>query len=555
MARTRLGQLLIDRGLITPEQVEAAMAESARTGVRMGQLVVSQGLITERQLMESLAAQVGLDYVDLDETRIDLTATNVISDALARRYNALPIAWDGPVLVMAMADPSNVLAIDDIRSVSGADIRVVVATRPAIEAAINRVYRMAENVEELSGGDSASDHEELAAVRAITEDAPIVKLANSLINQAIQDRASDIHIEPTEHDVRIRYRIDGVLHEVMRSPKRAQAGLISRVKIMADLDISERRLPQDGRISVALGGRRVDLRVATLPTVYGEKIVLRVLDKGTAMLDLPDLGFLPETLTRYRTMFEKPYGTILVTGPTGSGKSTTLYATLNQLNDVGKNVITVEDPVEYRLAGINQMQVNPKAGLTFAAALRTILRADPDIVLVGEIRDRETASIAMEAALTGHLVLSTLHTNDAASTPTRLIEMGLEPYLVSSAVDCVVAQRLVRRLCEKCKTAEPPTAAQLAIFEWDVESASVPKELFHAVGCGACSRTGYQGRFALHEVMLVTEDLKAMIADRSHPEDIEKQAISQGMATLREVGMVHARNGTTSLEELLRVVA
>jgi type IV pilus assembly protein PilB len=432
----------------------------------------------------------------------------------------------------------------------------VVATRAAIETAINRVYRMSESVEDLtSAGDLATDHEELAAVRAITEDAPVVKLANSLISQAIQDRASDIHIEPTEHDVRIRYRIDGVLHEVMRAPRRVQSGLISRIKIMADLDIAERRMPQDGRISVTINSRKVDLRVATLPTVYGEKIVLRVLDKGTAMLDLPDLGFLPETLTRYRTMFEKPYGTILVTGPTGSGKSTTLYATLNQLNDASKNVVTVEDPVEYRLAGINQIQVNPKAGLTFAAALRTILRADPDIVLVGEIRDRETAGIAMEAALTGHLVLSTLHTNDAASTPTRLIEMGLEPYLVSSAVDCVVAQRLVRRLCEKCKVAGAPTAAELAVFDWDIESAGLPAELFHPVGCGACSRTGYQGRFALHEVMLVTEELKGMVADRAHPEDIEKSAISQGMATLREVGMVHTRHGTTSLEELLRVVA
>jgi type IV pilus assembly protein PilB len=341
----------------------------------------------------------------------------------------------------------------------------------------------------------------------------------------------------------------------MRSPKRVQSGLVSRIKIMADLDIAERRMPQDGRMSAVIAGRQIDLRVATLPTVYGEKIVMRVLDKGTALLDLGELGFLPGTLNRYKAMFEKPYGTILVTGPTGSGKSTTLYATLNQLNDPTKNIITVEDPVEYRLPGINQVQINPKAGLTFAAALRTILRADPDILLVGEIRDRETAMIAMEAALTGHLVLSTLHTNDASSTPTRLVEMGLEPYLVSSAVDCVVAQRLIRRLCERCKTAFFPTRADLNALGWDLDDELVPDELFQPVGCGACSRTGYQGRFALHEVMMVTDEIKTMVAERGHPEDIRKVAVAQGMSTLRQTGLAHVRNGLTSVEELLRVVA
>jgi type IV pilus assembly protein PilB len=327
-----------------------------------------------------------------------------------------------------------------------------------------------------------------------------------------------------------------------------QSGLISRIKIMADLDIAERRVPQDGRVSAVIAGRQIDLRVATLPTVYGEKIVMRVLDKGTAVLDLADLGFLPETLERYESMFQKPYGTILVTGPT-------LYATLNQLNDPSKNVITVEDPVEYRLAGINQVQINPKAGLTFAAALRTILRADPDIVLVGEIRDRETATIAMEAALTGHLVLSTLHTNDSTSTPTRLVEMGIEPYLVSSAVDCVVAQRLIRRLCERCKMAYFPTRADIEAMGWDLDDEDMPEELYQPMGCGACSRTGYQGRFALHEVLMITEEIKAMIAERSHPEDIRKVAISQGMKTLRQVGMLQVQNGNTSIEELLRVVS
>jgi type IV pilus assembly protein PilB len=555
MAKVQLGTLLVERGLCTPVQVDAAVAEQARTGTSLGRVLVAQGTITETDLVAALAAQVGLEFVDLHDRQVDPTAAGAVSDALARRYQALPISWEGTTLVVAMADPSNVLAIDDIRSVTGADVRVVVATRTAIEAAINRVHRLDADVEDVTVALEVVEEVDLASLREVTEDAPIVKLANLLIRQAIQDRASDIHIEPTEHDVRIRYRIDGVLHEVMRSPKRVQSGLISRVKIMADLDIAERRMPQDGRLSAVIAGRQIDLRVATLPTVHGEKIVLRVLDKGTALLDLGELGFLPATLNRYRAMFEKPYGTILVTGPTGSGKSTTLYATLNQLNDPSKNVITVEDPVEYRLPGINQVQVNPKAGLTFAAALRTILRADPDILLVGEIRDRETATIAMEAALTGHLVLSTLHTNDASSTPTRLVEMGLEPYLVSSAVDCVVAQRLIRRLCERCKTAYFPTRADLTALGWDLDDEAVPDELFQPVGCGACSRTGYQGRFALHEVMLVSEELKAMVAERAHPEDIRKVAVAQGMGTLRQTGLAHVRNGLTSVEELLRVVA
>jgi type IV pilus assembly protein PilB len=556
MVKLQLGTLLMQRGLVTQAQLDAALLQQARTGVSLGRALVDDGVITESDLVSALAAQMGLEFVDLDERTIDPMAAGAINDALTRRYQALPIAWEGGTLVVAMADPSNVLAVDDIRSVTAADVRVVVATRAAIEAAINRFHRLDADVEGVTSValDETPDDEELASIREVTEDAPIVKLANLLIRQAIQDRASDIHIEPTEHDVRIRYRIDGVLHEVMRSPKRVQSSLLSRIKIMADLDIADRRMPQDGRLSAVIAGRQVDLRVATLPTVYGEKIVMRVLDKGTALLDLADLGFLPGTLSRYKTMFEKPYGTILVTGPTGSGKSTTLYATLNQLNDPSKNIITVEDPVEYRLPGINQVQVNPRAGLTFAAALRTILRADPDIILVGEIRDRETASIAMEAALTGHLVLSTLHTNDASSTPARLIEMGLEPYLVSSSIDCVVAQRLVRRLCERCKVAYFPTRADLVALGWDLEGEEPPGELFQALGCGACSRTGYQGRFAVHEVMMVTEEVKSMVAERAHPEDVRKVAVSQGMATLHQVGNAQVRNGVTSVEEMLRVV-
>jgi type IV pilus assembly protein PilB len=321
---------------------------------------------------------------------------------------------------------------------------------------------------------------------------------------------------------------------------------------MADINIAERRVPQDGRVSAVIAGKAVDLRVATLPTVYGEKVVLRILDKSTALLQLADLGFLPEALERYETAYRKPYGTILLTGPTGSGKSTTLYATLNQINHPSKNIITVEDPVEYRLAGINQVQVNNKAGMTFAAALRSILRSDPDIVLVGEIRDRETATTAVEAALTGHLVLSTLHTNDAASTPTRLVEMGVEPFLVGSSLDCIVAQRLARKLCAKCKENYAPTAADLEAVGWDGEDE--PPELFRSVGCGACGRTGYHARFAIHEVLLVSEEIERMIVERAHTEDIKKVAMAQGMVTLRGAGMNQVRNGVTSVEEVLRVI-
>jgi type IV pilus assembly protein PilB len=555
--RIPLGSILLQRGLVTQQQLESAIAEQARTGQALGRVLIAHQLITDLDLVKALADQAGLEFVDLADQTVDPTAASMISDALARRYQALPIGWQDGTLIVAIADPANVLAVDDIRSVVGTDVRLVVSPRESIEAAINRVHRLDAEVNDVTSMAvvNADDEEELADLREVTEDAPIVKLANLIIRQGVQDRASDIHIEPTEFDVRIRYRIDGVLHEVMRPPKKVQSGLVSRLKIMADLNIAEKRIPQDGRVSANIAGKQVDLRVATLPTVYGEKVVMRVLDKGTSLLDLADLGFLPNTLTRYETMFHKPYGTILVTGPTGSGKSTTLYATLNQLNDPTKNIITVEDPVEYRLPGINQVQINNKAGLTFAAALRTILRADPDIVLVGEIRDRETATIAMEAALTGHLVLSTLHTNDAASTPTRLIEMGLEPYLVSSSVDCIVAQRLIRRLCERCKVAYFPTSGDLDVLGIDTELEEPPEELYQAVGCQACSKTGYAGRFALHEVMLVSEEIKGMVADRAHTEDIKKVSIAQGMYTLRRSGLAHVRQGNTSVEEMLRVVA
>ncbi|HKY77781.1 MAG TPA: ATPase, T2SS/T4P/T4SS family [Acidimicrobiia bacterium] len=551
--------MLLTEGLITQAQLDAALKAQAERGLPIGQLLVEDGAVTEAVLMAALARQLGLEFVDLAEYPIDRGAVALLPEAMARRILALPITWADDRLVVAMADPGNVLAVDDMRAVTGAEITIVVATRTQLSEAIDRFHRLDSEVDEVAqiAAEELAEDDDEALAGAAVEDAPIVKFVNLLIAQAVADRASDIHVEPTETDLRIRFRVDGVLHEVMHSPRSIQGGVISRLKVMADINIAERRIPQDGRISLNVAGKAIDLRVATLPTVYGEKVVMRILDKTRAQLSLPDLGFHPAVLPRFEACFRKPYGTILVTGPTGSGKSTTLYATLNVLNSPDKNVITVEDPVEYRLPGVNQVQVNPKAGLTFASALRSILRSDPDIVLVGEIRDRETATIAVEASLTGHLVLSTLHTNDAASTPMRMVEMGVEPFLVVSALDCVVAQRLARKLCDRCREEYEPNHAELTEAGWPAAllKAEGPPRLYRAVGCAACSRTGYRGRLAIHEVMVMSEEISRMVVERYSSDDIKKTALSQGMLTLREDGLVKVAQGKTTLEELFRVIA
>ena len=556
----RLGALLVAGGVLSEEALQGALKARSERGHGLTRILIEDSLVTESDLVATLAQHLRLEYVDLSEYPVDAAAARLISDSLARKYLALPIGWMEGRLIVAMADPSNVFAVDDIRTVTGAELRIAVATRNSVIEAVGKYHRMVSDAEDVSAEASNTFESEidLSSVREVSEDSPIVKLVNLLISQAIADRASDIHIEPSERDVRVRYRIDGVLHEVMRPPKNIQSGIVSRLKVMADINIAERRIPQDGRINTVINGKEVDLRVATLPTVHGEKVVMRVLDKSTALLRLSDLGFLPENMARYEESFRKPYGTVLVTGPTGSGKSTTLYATLNIVSDETKNVITVEDPVEYQLAGINQVQVNAKAGMTFAAALRSILRSDPDVVLVGEIRDRETAVIAIEAALTGHLVLSTLHTNDAASTPSRLVEMGVEPFLVGSSIDCVVAQRLARRLCMRCKEPYRPEYAELAGIGWDFERLGGLEpgfQIFRHIGCGACGGTGYHGRFAVHEVLQITEEVERMIVERGHTDDIRKIAIGQGMLTLRQAGMIQVAHGVTSVEEILRVIA
>ena len=555
-----LGEHLLARGLVTEEQLVEAQREVADRGRSLGRVLIQLGFVTEAGLVSILSEQLGLEFIDLSEAHIDQAAVAMVAEPVARRHSCLPVSLEDDTLIIAMADPANVVAVDDIRAMTKRDVRVVVATKADVMAAINRFYRMdrtAETLAEEVAAEKEAEEEmslEAQLKTARAEDAPIIKLVNLLITQAVTDRASDIHIEPEEHGLRVRYRIDGVLHEVMNPPKSVQAGMISRLKIMADINIAERRIPQDGRIGLVVGGKQIDIRVATLPTVHGEKLVLRILDKSNVLLELQDLGFLPGNFRIFQEAYTKPYGEILVTGPTGSGKSTTLYATLNILNRPEVNTITVEDPVEYRLPGVNQIQTHPKAGLTFASALRSILRADPDIVLIGEIRDRETAQIATEAALTGHLVLSTLHTNDAPSALTRLVEMGIEPYLVSSALDCILAQRLARKLCGRCKQDYKPTPDELTScgFPWDPEG-DLPT-LFRPIGCSACGGTGYKGRMALHEVMRVTEEIEKLVVESASSEEVKKVALAQGMITLREDGLEKVRMGRTAIEEILRVV-
>ncbi len=551
----QLGDILLGAGLISESQLATAETEQQRVGQSLGRILVDSGVLTESQLVAALASQLGLRFVDLTDFPVDGSAVGLVSPGVCRRYHALPIGYEDRKLLVAMADPANVFALDDIRQITGYDVRQVVATKSDVAAAINRFYRVDSDLDDLSTSlDAVDEGEDLGNLKEVVDDAPIVKYVNLLITQAVNDRASDIHLEPTERDLRVRFRIDGVLHEVMRSPRSIQSGVISRLKIMADINIAERRVPQDGRLSVTVNGAKIDLRVATLPTVWGEKVVMRILDNSNALLNLTDLGFSSYNFGRYSASFTKPYGMILVTGPTGSGKSTTLYSTLNIVSTADKNTITVEDPVEYRLPGISQVQTNVKAGLTFASALRSILRADPDIVLIGEIRDHETAQIAVEASLTGHLVLSTLHTNDAPSAVSRLIEMGIEPFLVGSALDCVLAQRLARRLCSRCREPYAPEPEVLAgaRFPWR-EGDEVPK-LYRAVGCAACAKTGYAGRVALTEIMPVSERIERLAVERASGGEISAAALEEGMRTLRDDGMAKVADGVTSLEEILRVV-
>ncbi|MCW2646157.1 MAG: type pilus assembly protein PilB [Pseudonocardiales bacterium] len=533
--------------------LDEAVRTAHETGRQLNDVLIDQRVITEIELAEALAEAHGIKSVDLHGYPIDLAAAAKIPMPLSRRHRVLGIAIDDEEIVVAIGDPGDVLALDDVRAATGLIVRPVVAARDELNKAIDRFQRADNDLDDVAASLVVDNIPGLTNITTVGEDAPIVRYVNTLIEQAIENRASDLHLEPSEGDMRVRYRIDGVLHEVDTVPRAVQSALISRLKIMSNVDITERRVPQNGRITVELGSRSVDLRVATLPTVWGEKIVLRVLDTGGIDLDLKSLGFSDDNYKRFSESFTKPHGMLLVTGPTGSGKSTTLYATLTEISKPEVNIITVEDPVEYRLPGVNQVQVNHKAGLTFAAVLPAILRSDPDIVLIGEIRDRVTAQLAVEAALTGHLVLSTLHTNDAPSAVTRLVEMGIEPFLVGSSLDCVMAQRLTRRLCQWCKERYEPTRTELTAARWPYELIQAPSELWRPVGCRSCSSTGYRGRLALHEVMPVTEEIERLTVSHSSAHDVQRAAIAEGMDMLRVDGMRKAAAGETSLQEVLRV--
>ena len=552
-----LTEILIIRGLMPIESLDAAMGGTIDDDAFVAELL-EQGKVTAAQIASARAANAGLPFIELADYPVDRTAITLVPAALCRRHEVLPISVAGDTLVVAMADPGDVFALDDIRAATRMRVNAVVVEHQDLVNAMDRFLRADGELSDLTSmieEEAKPSTDVVLGSDAIEDDAPIVRFVNLLISQAIQDRASDIHIEPAEFDLGVRYRIDGVLHEMQRAPKNIQNGVISRLKIMSDIDIAERRKPQDGRMSVSHGGRKIDLRVATLPTVWGEKVVMRILDNSSSQMALSDLNLLDRNMDAYQRSFTKPYGMILVTGPTGSGKSTTLYTTLHAVSKPEINVITVEDPVEYRMAGVNQVQVNPKAGLTFASALRSILRSDPDVVLLGEIRDHETAQIAIEAALTGHLVLSTLHTNDAPSAVTRLTEMDIEPFLVGSALDCVVAQRLARRLCERCREPYQGDRNDLVNLRIGFNPELPPPTLFRPVGCTSCSNTGYHGRIAIHEVMLVTEEIERLAVSRASSAEIGRTAREQGMLSLREDGWAKAQLGLTSVEEILRVVA
>jgi type IV pilus assembly protein PilB len=547
--------VLVDLGFVPEDRARQAIEEARTAGQPPERLLLGQGAIDADQLSRAVAERYGLDHVDLASYQVDMAAANLVSVNTARRYRALPVGFvDKATLLVAMADPTNVLAVDDIQIATGLDCRVAVAADEDIDALIGRLNTLQSAVSEaVTEGEAEADElAEVSDIEVSAEDAPVIKLVYSILGQAVGEGASDVHFEAAEDEMRVRFRVDGVLREAAHVPKRMVNAVVSRIKIMSDLNIAEKRVPQDGRVGVTVEDRRVDLRVTTLPTQRGEGATIRILDKDNAQRSLDELGMDGTARERFGAAFRQAYGAVLVTGPTGSGKSTTLYAALQEINDVEKNIITIEDPVEYRLDGISQINVNRKAGLDFATGLRSILRADPDVVMVGEIRDGETARIAVEAALTGHLMLTTLHTNDAPGAITRLTKMGIEAFLTASAVDCVVAQRLARKLCTHCKrrTIVPPQALADAEIRVGGEL-----EAYEPAGCSRCNQSGYKGRAGIYSVMKLSERIKDMIVSQAAEAEIAAVAREEGMLTLREDGLAKVRAGLTSLEEVIRVTA
>ncbi len=550
--RKRLGELLIEAGILTKEKFDSAMELQKGSGKKLGEFLVDKGIVDENSIVDVLEFQLRIPKVDFNHLDIDPEILKMISENLAKKHKVVPVRIEDDKLLVAMADPLDLVAIDEVRIASGMEVTPAIATKSSVTTAIERLYGK-ESAEK-----AVEDFKKQYNIDQITEkdmelssevtNAPVVKLVNSIVEHAMKLKASDIHIEPLADCFRIRFRIDGDLQEIMRSPKTAHPAVVTRIKIIGRMDIAEKRIPQDGRVEMNIDGKDVDLRLSVLPTVYGEKVVIRILGRSDIMLSRSQLGFSPENGERFDRIIKSPNGIILVTGPTGSGKTTTLYAVLKELDKIDRNIITVEDPVEYKLDGVNQVQVNVKAGLTFANGLRSILRQDPDIVMIGEIRDEETAEIAVRAAITGHLVLSTIHTNDSASTITRLIDMGIEPYLVSSSLTGIVSQRLVRKICKSCKTSYKPDISELSLLK-QRESRS----LFKGAGCSACNNTGYLGRTAIHEVMPIGKDMRELIDRRANIDQIRHLASKTGTISLRESCVQLVLNGVTTVEELTRM--
>ncbi len=554
-----LTDVLVELGYVSEERVTRAIEEARVGGMPPERLLISQRAINPEQLSRAMAERYGLDHVDLGLFKVDMAATNLLSVAAAKRYSAVPVAHvDERTLLVAMADPANVLAIDDIAMLTRMEVRPAVASAEDIHSLIGRMNRFEDAVQEaVDQSEEGAAPVEIVDLRESAEDAPVIKLVHSIIGQAAETGASDIHFEPQPDDqgrpgreMRVRMRVDGVLTEETMVPKRMIPGVISRIKIMSELDISERRLPQDGRVGLTIDGRHVDLRVVTIPSVHGESVVIRILDKESVALELDKLGMGEQEMHDFRRAIGRAHGAVLTTGPTGSGKSTTLYGALLELNTPDRNIITIEDPVEYQIKGITQMQVNLKAGLTFASGLRSMMRADPDVLMVGEIRDRETAQIAVEGALTGHMVLSTLHTNDAPASISRLIEMGVEPFLIASAIECVVAQRLARTLCAHCKRR---TLVPVEVLHDHGFAAQFDVEAYEPVGCVRCKGMGYRGRVGLYEVMLMSPELRALTLRRASADELADVAVREGMRRLREDGLEKVKSGLTSMAEVARV--
>jgi type IV pilus assembly protein PilB len=559
---SRLGELLIRENLITSRELEEAQKDAVQSGGRLGYSLTKLGYIAESELTNFLSKQYGVPSINLSEFDVDEDVIGIVPKEVAQKHRCIPINRAGSSLIVAMSDPSNIYAIDDLKFITGYNIEVVVASEAAIEEAFHRYYDRVRYEEVMEGFDEqeidfSEDAEDVNVVdlEKASGEAPVVRLVNMILINAIKKGASDIHVEPYEKKMRVRYRIDGVLYEEMNPPLRLKSALVSRLKIMSSLDIAERRLPQDGRIKLKLGkGREMDYRVSVLPTMFGEKVVLRLLDKSALQLDMTKLGFDDQPLDQFRTSIYQPYGMVLVTGPTGSGKTTTLYSALSELNKTVSNISTAEDPIEYNLHGINQVQMHDDIGLNFATALRSFLRQDPDIIMVGEIRDFETAEIAVKAALTGHLVLSTLHTNDAPSTVNRLLNMGVEPFLVTASVNLILAQRLARKICPECRE-EVPTNPQMLIDLGMAPEDAATCQLQAGRGCRNCNNTGYKGRVALYEVMPLTEELKEMVLQGASTAELKAEAIRLGMQTLRQAGIVKILEGVSTPEEIVRVSA